>query len=251
MLRRADAGKKGFTLVELLVVVAILSVLAALLLPSLEASVRLARRVACANQIRQWGSMISEYANDHRDQLPFHMTPQTNSNVIFEGNMQPLSYGPDFQPVTMAPYGMTKDLLRCTEQWAPDAYRNVLEVRGQRVYGYSYFGYRKGSGDFPGGPKRTTDIRHPTKNFRYRLVADVTANAAAANWCWSNHQDGITYLGQFYPSNPTYDGPVYLAEGTNVSSMDLSVMWIPMANLDTTRGYSAYGMTYWYWTKDD
>jgi len=55
----------GFTLVELLVVVAIISILAGLLLPALEAALDAARTTHCANNMGQMGRTAFMYANDN------------------------------------------------------------------------------------------------------------------------------------------------------------------------------------------
>ncbi len=59
--RRAQAG---FTLVELLVVVSIISVLAAMLLPALEKALATARQATCASNLKQCGLALSGYADD-------------------------------------------------------------------------------------------------------------------------------------------------------------------------------------------
>ncbi len=61
---------RGFTLVELLVVIAIISILAGLLLPTLSKAVESARRVACANQLKQIATAFQMYGNDWKGLLP-------------------------------------------------------------------------------------------------------------------------------------------------------------------------------------
>ncbi len=62
--------EKAFTLVELLVVLAIIGVLAALLLPLSNRSKAKARNLACVGQLRQLGIATRLYAEDNNSQLP-------------------------------------------------------------------------------------------------------------------------------------------------------------------------------------
>ena len=56
--------KKGFTIVELLVVVSIISLLMTLLLPALQQAKKTARSAACLGVLRQVGYGLNNYAND-------------------------------------------------------------------------------------------------------------------------------------------------------------------------------------------
>lgn len=65
-----DRSRGGFTLVELLAVIAIISVLAALLLPVLQDALEAARGMACINNQRQLAAATQFIADDNRGEIP-------------------------------------------------------------------------------------------------------------------------------------------------------------------------------------
>jgi prepilin-type N-terminal cleavage/methylation domain-containing protein len=68
-----------FTLLELLVVVAIIAILAALLLPGLAGARERAKVVVCAGRQRQLGILYASYHDDYGDALPGARTPSQHA----------------------------------------------------------------------------------------------------------------------------------------------------------------------------
>jgi len=63
----------GFTLVEMLVVIAIIAVLAAIVFPVFNIARQKVRKTTCIHNLQQLGMAIKLYASDHRDRYPvFH-----------------------------------------------------------------------------------------------------------------------------------------------------------------------------------
>ena len=108
--RRNDkpTGSAGFTLVELMVVVAMTAVLTALLLPALSGAKEKARRAVCKNNLHQLYVAFDMYAGNNSDILPsaadnngdYHsirLSDQTFTNlvVVYAGGNRNIFYCPN------------------------------------------------------------------------------------------------------------------------------------------------------------
>ena len=63
-----------FTLVELLIIIAIIAILVALLLPSLSRAQKKSKQISCTNNQKQIGTAVLQYTSDHHDWMPIPHT---------------------------------------------------------------------------------------------------------------------------------------------------------------------------------
>lgn len=75
--------RQGFTLVELLVVVAIIAILAALLLPALARALESARRSSCQNKLKQFGLINKMFASEHAGEWPHASIDHGGNDATF------------------------------------------------------------------------------------------------------------------------------------------------------------------------
>ena len=77
--------KRQFTLIELLIVIAIIAILAAILLPALQAARERAKKSTCTSNLKQMGLVATTYLNDHKQFWPAANT--TNKEISWQGQL--------------------------------------------------------------------------------------------------------------------------------------------------------------------
>lgn len=98
-------GPRAFTLVELLIVIAIIAILAGMLLPALSQAKREALSTSCKNNQRQLSLALQLYSTEHNDFLPLnnYVYDVADKTPIFRTN----SWAPG-----LAPYDLTTSNLQ-------------------------------------------------------------------------------------------------------------------------------------------
>src|SRR5262249_19547465 len=76
----------AFTLLELLVVISIIVILAALLLPALAKTKAKANRIACLNNLKQVGAASHLFAHDHGDKFAMEVSTNQGGSLEYNGS---------------------------------------------------------------------------------------------------------------------------------------------------------------------
>lgn len=102
--RQGFRGRRAFTLVDVLVSIAVIMVLISLMMPALTKATETAHRVVCSSNVRQIGIAMLMYANDNKDQIPpttFYDPARNRAEQMLILRLSGVSSAPrDFDPAT-------------------------------------------------------------------------------------------------------------------------------------------------------
>ena len=128
--------RKGFTLVEMLVVVGVLGLLMGLLFPVVNRAREQGRKTACMNNLRQIGVALHGYVSDSKGRLPLAARigegsddPTSITNILALPEKQLFHCPADGQPQPRAEYNGKS----CFDRYGTSYEWNALMVNGKLI----------------------------------------------------------------------------------------------------------------------
>ncbi len=162
VMRWYNRKNSGFTLVELLVVIGIISVLIAMLLPALNKARRQAKAVACASNLRQLGLAFQMYLQDNHNSYPPRMWRNSPSPAQWYNPNTWVGSGIYWFDLIEDKLGKTYATSTGIEFRCPEHETFVWgKSTNQLSYGYNYYGDGTVAGWSGLNTVRASDVKDP------------------------------------------------------------------------------------------
>jgi prepilin-type N-terminal cleavage/methylation domain-containing protein/prepilin-type processing-associated H-X9-DG protein len=165
--------RRAFTLIELLIVIAIIAVLAAVLFPVFAQAREKARQAACLSNLRQIGLAFAQYTTDYDSLLP----DRRDLKTALPGGYRPWTTWPPSDPrggwtaVVLNPYVKSSGIWSCPSV-AGSTMGEAIQVRQEADSSGTSVNYWLWRFDRPDDPKPLDELWGKTEN---EAVADLRA----------------------------------------------------------------------------
>jgi len=188
LLDKKPRRHRGFTLIELLVVIAIIAVLAAMLLPALSKAREKARDIACRNNLKQIGVLMSLYTHDYNDWYPIRPDPTNRPKACWTRLLAELYLNCKFSSGDDLSSGQKVVFFSCPAGIVNRLYSN--RSRGYAMNGYA--GKVYGVGSYETLLDDVNPLDRPfKKNNMMLLVADYwDDNSRMETWSFGSTNNG-------------------------------------------------------------
>jgi prepilin-type N-terminal cleavage/methylation domain-containing protein/prepilin-type processing-associated H-X9-DG protein len=258
--------RAGFTLIELLVVIVILTLLMAILLPAIQSAREAARRVQCANNLKQLGLALNQYESTHgvlppslvlkgkNNQISWVGIPSVNARLLLFLEQAPLFNAINWEvqdpAVNTTVFSQSVAVFLCPSEVNPQPVNSTIGPTGATSYGWCM-----GTGDlyvFGGIPSFPTRAAFGPNLFRRlssftdglastMLASDVRSRQYVRTGCsWMKQPAGLGTTAPVAQSGDdvgtlTMTGHSSWVNGS-VDQTGITAAWTP--NSKVTVGYS-------------
>jgi prepilin-type N-terminal cleavage/methylation domain-containing protein/prepilin-type processing-associated H-X9-DG protein len=221
MMRIPEKRRVAFTLIELLVVIAIIGVLIGLLLPAVQRVREAANRIKCANNLKQIGLALHNYAETQKRFPSGYQASGSDPGwgwgsailpfveqepLYYAAGISKLPFGGGANPALPNSYTQIKlSVYRCPSDPSPDlnpvrlnhALSNYRAVAGPITYPLFTANHDMGGVMFQNSKIRITDVTDGTSNTLAvgECILDTPTEKRAALWAgMTGYRDGAVWI---------------------------------------------------------
>ena len=222
----ADQGKSAFSLIELLVVIVVVSILAAFLSTALNQTRQRAHQITCLNNLRELSRAWYFYADDNQEwlalnrslpgsqQSEFSARRHTAESWVAGNPMEDTSTDP-ITSGSLFPYTKSVSLYRCPSDESTVVDQPVLR---NRSYAMSTYMNGDGAGMDPRVKTRLTEINNPSPSKMFVFIEEHESSIWSGGF-YVSPKSRFSLASASWSSTPSDRH----AQGCNISFADLHV----------------------------